>query len=398
MALNRKRIIWIVVGVAVLGMMVNAFRPKPVDVDLATVSLGALRVTVNEDGRTRVRERYVVSAPIMGRLARIDLDPGDAVEAGKTLVAAIEPADATLLDPRTRARSEATRKAAQAANEQGKANLERATDAELHARKEWERAKKLGESGALSVSEADRARFTHQTAENDLRSAEAAVQIARFELEQAEAALMHGTGSAASGIERFDIRSPIDGCVLRRLQESSIVVPAGTPLLELGDPAQLEVVIDVLSRDAVRIDPGNTVILQHWGGEQPLTGRVRIVEPAAFTKISSLGVEEQRVNVIAELEGDRDAHSALGDGFRVEANIVVWEADSVLKAPAGALFREGDDWAAFRVENGKAKMRRIKAGHSNGIEVEVIEGLKAGDEIVLHPSDALRDGSRIASR
>lgn len=398
MALKRKRILWIVVGIVVLGVMANAFRPKPIDADITTVSRGALRVTVNEDGRTRVRERYVVSAPIMGRLGRIGLQPGDVVEAGKTLVASIEPADATLLDPRTRARSEAIRKAAVVANEQARTNLDRATAAEAHARKEWDRARTLGESGALSVSDVDRARFTHETAEKDLRSAEAAVQIARFELEQAEAALMHGSGGGDSGIERFDIRSPIDGCVLRRLQESSIVVPAGTPLLELGDPAQLEVVIDVLSRDAVRIDAGDTVILEHWGGNQPLTGRVRIVEPAAFTKISSLGVEEQRVNVIAELEGDRDAHSALGDGFRVEANIVVWKAESVLKAPAGALFRDGDDWAAFRVENGRAKLRRIQAGHSNGIEVEVIEGLEAGDEIVLHPSDALRDGSRITSR
>lgn len=398
MAVKKKRIIWIVVGVAVLALMVNAFRPKPVDADIAEVTRGALRVTVNEDGRTRVEERYIVSAPIMGRLERIDLDPGDTVEAGKTLVAAIEPADATLLDPRTRARSEAVRKAAVAANEQARTNLDRATAAESHARKEWDRAQKLGESGALSVSEVDRARFAHETAEKDLKSAGAAVQIARFELEQAEAALMHGSGSGVSGLEPFEIRSPIDGCVLRRLQESSIVVPAGTPLLELGDPSELEVVIDVLSRDAVRIDAGDVVIFQHWGGDRPLPGRVRTVEPAAFTKVSSLGVEEQRVNVIAELEGDREAHSALGDGFRVEANIVVWEADSVLKAPAGALFREGDDWATFRVENGRAKLRRIQTGHSNGIEVEVVEGLTAGDKLVLHPSDALTDGSRITSR
>jgi HlyD family secretion protein len=358
-----------------------------------------LQVTVNEDGRTRIKERYVVSTPLGGRLLRVELKAGDVVEAGKTLLTAIEPTEPELLDPRTRAQAEARVKAAEAARMQAVPLLERRARPRVRADRPGT-AGRLYEEKTLSHQDLDNAEQKERTTAADLKSAQFAVQIADYELELAKAALLrtnHGN-SGASDSWHFPILSPISGRVLRVFQESSAVVPAGARLLELGDPADLEVEIDVLSADAVKVKPGAKVFLEHWGGDAPLLGRVRLVEPSGFLKISALGVEEQRVNVIVDFTDPLEKRPTLGDAFRVEGRIVVWENDDVIRLPVGALFREGDDWAVFVVAGRRAKLQRVKIGQRNDLEADVTSGLAAGARVIVHPSDRVRDAIVVKPR
>jgi len=333
---------------AVVGGLGYAFYPEPVDADLATIERGSLLVTVDEDGKTRIREKYVVSAPLAGRLLRIDMEAGDPLIAGKTLLATIEPRDPELLDARTVAQSEARVKAAEAALKKMEPQLETVRDAQAFAEAELARARKAAVGNAISKSELENAEFIYRQRSEELRSTRIQEEIARFELEQAQAALLRtrprdegqtagSSGADGNGGWNFTIYSPINGRVLRVLQESAAVVNAGTPLLELGDPLDLEAEVDVLSRDAIKVHPGARVLLEHWGGDKVLLGRVRLVEPSGFTKISTLGVEEQRVNVIVDFVDPPEARTTLGDGFRVEARIVIDEAHDVLKVPTSAL-------------------------------------------------------------
>ena len=395
-ARNRRRIVPVAAAVAVVAAIVWALLPKPVAVDVTPVTRGAVVVTVDEDGRTRVKERYVVSSPLAGRLRRIELDPGDPVAAGTTLLAVIEPSDPTLLDPRARAEAEARVRAAESAVGRAEALLGGARAANDLAAAELGRAKRLFETEILSRQELDQAEERARVAADEVRAADFAREVARFELEQARAALGRGTPDLRDGA--FEIHAPVDGRVLRVFEESAVVVGAGTPLVEVGDPAELEVEIDVLSSDAVRVVPGARVSLEHWGGGAPLRGRVRRIEPGAFTKISALGVEEQRVNVIVDLEDPPGERERLGDGFRVEARIVVAEADDVLKVASGALFREDDRWALFRVENGHARLVPVGTGLRGEAEVQVTEGVSEGDSVVLHPSDRVADGVAVTRR
>lgn len=380
--------------------LVYAFLPRAVPVDVATVTRGPLQVTVNDDGRTRIRERYVVSAPLAGRLRRVELHAGDTVEHGKTLLATLEPTDPELLDPRARAQAEARVKAAETTRKHAEPLLERARTAGEFARTELDRAKNLFAEKTLSHQELDSAEQKERTAAEEFKAAQFSLQIADYELEQARAALLrtHPGGSASPDNWQFPIVSPIDGRVLRVFQESSGVVPAGARLLELGDPAELEVEIDVLSTDAVRIKRGTKVFLEHWGGDTPLLGRVRVVEPSGFLKISALGVEEQRVNVIVDFTDPPAKRSTLGDAFRVEARIVIWEGTDVLKLPVGALFREGDDWAVFVVERGRARLQRVRIRQRNDLEAELVEGVTAGATVIVHPSDRVLDGAAVQQR
>ncbi len=410
--LGSKLFVLLVVAAIVAGLG-YAFLPEPVDVDVATVGRGTLRVTVDEDGKTRIREKYVVSAPLAGRLLRIDMDPGDRVIAGKTLLTMIEPRDPELLDARTIAQSEARVKAAEATLRQVEPMLEEARAAQAYAEAELARVRQAARSNAASQSELDSAIFLYRQRSEELRSTRVSQEIAQFELEQARAALVRsrpreeappgarppGTGTAADNPAaaagngwNFPIYSPISGRVLRVFQESAAVVNAGTPLLELGDPSDLEVEVDVLSRDAVKIDPGALVLLEHWGGDHVLHGRVRLVEPSGFTKISTLGVEEQRVNVIIDLVDPPESRTTLGDGFRVEARIVTAEAGDVLIVPTSALFRVGEKSALFKVVDGVARQQIVEVGHQNGLEAEITDGLDEGDQVILHPSDQVEDG------
>ncbi len=388
---------WIVAAVVVVGLLVYAFRPVAAEVDTAAVSRDPLVVTVAAEGKTRIRERYVVSTPLAGQLLRIRHRPGDEVTAGQSIVATIEPSDPSLLDARAKAEIDARVKATDAARQQADAGLKRAKTAHDLARRQWERVKGLGT--AVSTDERDVAEGKERVAADEVRAAEFAVRVAEFEHEQAKAARVRTQPrlSADAEADRLDIRAPIGGLVLRVFQESEAVVAGGTKLLELGDPRDLEMEIDVLSTDAVKMRPGARVIVDHWGGPEPLAGRVRVVEPAGFLKVSALGVEEQRVNVIADFTDPLDKRKPLGDAYRVEARIVISEGEAV-KVPAGALFRKGTGWACFAVRDGRVKLTEVTVGRTNGLETEVSSGLAEGDTVVLHPSDRVKDGVRVVSR
>lgn len=388
-----------VCGVAALAAY--ALWPRPIEVDLATASEGPLAVTVDEDGRTRVRDRYVVSAPLAGQMARIELEPGDAVVAGQTLLTTIQPVDPSLLDERTRREAEARLRAATAAIDQANSRIAEAREAHESAQHEFERAKMLVKTKAVTQAEFDLFEHAERRTAQAVRSAEFALQVAQFERELAQAALLRtksAGGSATPVDERLDIRAPITGRILRRMQESARVVEPGLPLVELGDTNQMEIEIDVLSSDAALIRPRAKVLLEEWGGSQPLAARVRLVEPAGFLKISSLGVEEQRVNIIADFTGPPETRAALGDAYRVEARIVVWESPRVLKIPAGCLFRVRGQWAVYVANNRAVRLRRVEVGHNSGLEAEILRGLVVGEQVIVHPSDKLADGSKITPR
>jgi HlyD family secretion protein len=388
------------IGLGVVAAVVSAFLPKPVEVDLAKAERGAMLVTVNEDGKTRVKERYDVSTPLAGRLLRIELKAGDAVEAGKTLLAIVEPNEPELLTARAVAQAEARVKAADAAKERAAPALKSALASHQLAETNYARVQRLAGRGAGSPQDVDDTEHKLRVAKEDVRAAQFAAQVAEFELEQAKAALLRARpdslGNPSDG--RFEIKSPISGRVLRVFQESAGAVTVGTKLIELGNPRDLECEIDVLSTDAVKIRPGARAILEHWGGDEPLEGRVRLVEPAAFTKVSALGVEEQRVNVLIDFVDPFEKRTSLGDAFRVEARIVVWEKDNVLKVPAGALFRQAERWAGYVAQGGHARLRFLRIGHNNGEEAEVLDGLKEGNQIVVHPSDKIAEGTAIVAR
>ncbi len=378
--------------------LVAALRPAPVAVDLATIRHGSLVVTVTDDGQTRIRERYVVSAPLAGRLVRIELDPGDDVVAQQTLLTSIEPTDSSLLDPRAIAEAEARVRAAEARVQLAGPRVESAKVAVDLAETELARLQDLARSNAGTQQELDKQRAVYRQAGHDLEAAKFGLEIARYELDVASAALTR-TGSTDSAVGwSFPIHSPISGRVLRVFQESSTIIGAGERILEVGDPADLEVVVDLLSTDAVRIRPGNRVSLQQWGGNESLPGIVRLIEPSAFTKVSALGIEEQRVNVVIDFVDDPQQRPPLGDGFRVEASVVEWEADSVLTVPAGALFRKDEEWAVFVARNGTARQTTVSLGHRNDDNAEVLQGLQDGDQVVLYPGDRVADGDTIAVR
>lgn len=406
---------------AIAAATVFALLPKPVAVETVSVARGDLRVTVDEDGKTRVIDRYVVSAPLGGTIGRSELEPGDPVEVD-TLLATIEPIAPPLLDARTRAETQARLLAAQASKRQANASVSRAKAAYEFAQAERDRSAQLVAKGSSSQRTLDVAELELRTREQDLESARFGVRVAQYEVEVAKAAVARidsaqtkakpgkpspSTSSDAAKDEDasredvVEVRSPIVGSVLRVLHEQEGVVQPGTPLFELADPHALELVVDVLTTDAIQIEPGAPVEVRQWGGDLPLQGRVRMIEPSAFTKISALGVEEQRVNVIIDLGSRSDASDnpqmkALGDGFRVEAGIVVWEGHDVLTIPVSALFRSGDTWTVWVVEQRHATLREVEVGHREGLVVEITRGLDEGEQVVNHPSDAVREGVEVA--
>jgi HlyD family secretion protein len=397
---NGRFLRWLVVAIAatavVSWLVYNWYRPTTV-VDVATVGFGPMEVTIEEDGKTRIKDRYVVSSPLMGKLVRIALEPGDVVIAKQTIAATIRPTEPSLLDTRQKLQAQAREKAAQLAVEQAKSREAQIRPLMDLAERTYGRLSKLGTSVSQQDLQVAEAEYRSQT--QAISVATLATQIAEFELQQAQAALVHvsSDGSEDSNAETTDflVYSPIDGKVLRVLQESSAIVQPGTPLLEMGDPNNLEIEVDVLSNQAVRISAGNRVLIEHWGGDQPLHGVVRRVEPAGFTKISALGVEEQRVNVIIDLLEPPAQRPTLGDGYRVEAQIAIWQADNILQVPSSALFRTQADWSVFVVQNGVLQVRTIEISHRNRQFAEVTSGLKENEVVVLHPTDQLKQGTRV---
>jgi HlyD family secretion protein len=375
---------------------VLALRPQPVPVDAVSAVRGPLVVAVEEDGMARVKDRFVVSAPVTGSLSRLALEPGDAVKAGDAL-AEIAPATSPLLDERTRAQAEARLGAALSSLGQARAQVSRAKVAQDIEEQELARSRRLAASGAISAHALEQAEFTRRMRTEELSSAEFGAKVAEEEVRVARVSLGRD-GAGAHPDRHVDVLAPVSGSVLRVHQKSAGVVQASTPLLEVGDPAALEVVVDLLTTDAVHVLPGTPVVIHGWGGAQSIAGRVRRVEPSAFTRPSALGVDEQRVNVIVALADPHEHWSALADGYRVEARIVLWQSASVLKVPQGAVFRRGDGWAVFRLENDTAHLTPVTLGHRGETEVEVASGLREGAIVAVHPGDRVKDGVRVERR
>jgi HlyD family secretion protein len=398
---DRRLLFWLpIVAVTALALL-WLFWPRAVAVDFVTVARGPLEVSVSDEGETRVKDVYVVSAPVPGLMRRIALEAGDPVVAGETVTARIEPSDPSFLDMRTAAEARAAAQAAEAAQRLAVASVRRA-EAELDfAQAELARYRGLAERDTVSANDLDAAERRARTAAAALDEARAALRVRESELVQARARLMApGLARRRRGADCdcVDVYSPVSGSVLRVLQESEAVVASGTPLVEIGNPGDLEIVVDLLSTDAVRVQPGQPVRIEAWGGAGDLAGRVRRVEPFGFTKVSALGIEEQRVNVIIDFTEPPERWRRLGHGYRVEPRIVLAAAESALKVPRAALFRDGGKWAVFRRDGGRAQLQHVELGLASGLEAEITQGLAEGDEVVLQPGDRVSDGTRIRPR
>jgi HlyD family secretion protein len=392
-----KRALGVLVLLATLGAIVLAWLPDPVPVEIAQATRGRLSVTVDEDGRTRVKDRYVVSAPLLAKLSRIELEAGDPVAEGQPL-ARLVPLDPPMLDTRSRAQAVARVAGSAAAQRQAQVEVQRARSALQFARQQAARQRALGRTGASSAQLAEQAELEERTARDALASAEFAARVAKYELQMAELAVGRGQERGQEH-EQIEVASPVQGQVLRVIQESAAVVQPATPLLEIGDLAALEIVADVLTSDALHIRKGARAFVERWGEGQPLAARVRRVEPSAFTRISTLGVEEQRVNVILDLDAPRSQWSALGDGFRVEIRIEIWSGEGVLTVPTSAVFRDQNRWSAYVVdEDGTARLVRLELGHRGRDRVEVRRGLAEGARVIVHPGDRVQDGTRVKRR
>lgn len=381
------------------GAMTWAFWPRPITVDMASASDGPFQVTLDADGKTRVRESYQISAPVAGRMLRVTVHAGDTITANKTVLARIEPTDPGFLDFRSRSQAEAAVKAAEAARSLAEAELARTRAERDYAESELKRARVLAAKGTISESALDRAERDARTKSAQVAAAEAALRVRAFELETARASLIDPSATAGTPPSCcVSVRAPVSGQVLLVLKEDAGVVAAGTPLIDIGDPTDLEIVTDLLSEDAVAVTPGADVLIEHWGGPGTLTGKVRRIEPYGFTKVSALGVEEQRVNVLIDITAPGETWSRLGHGFRVKTRIITYRKDKALQVPLGALFRSGDDWAVFVVKDGRARLQRVRLGHRNAHTAEILDGLSAGDTVVMHPGDRVEDGTRVAPR
>lgn len=397
MKIRFRTVFWIATGAALAALLVFAFLPQPVPVDIAQTTRGAMRVTVRDEGRTRVRDEYVVSAPVAGQLLRVDYKPGAGVNAGET-VARILPGEPAFLDSRALAEAQARVRSAEAAVNAARAELERSEEQLAFSRTEAERITSLRARELVSGEAYDRAQLELRTAQTARNAAADNVELRTAELDAALARLTQpGRRSDPDAI--VEVVAPVSGRVLRVAQESESVIAAGAAILSIGDPSNLEVVVEMLSTDAVQVAAGAEVIMEDWGrGDVPLKGRVRLVEPYGFLKVSALGVEEQRVNVIVDFAGPESEWSTLGHGFRVEAAIVTWQADDVLKVPVAALFRDGGEWAVFRVVDGGARLTTVEIGRDNGEVAQVLGGLEPDQAVILYPGEQLGDGVSVERR
>ncbi len=395
MKFSLKTLIWGTLLIAVGLVATFAMFPKPIEVEAAKATLGPLRVTVQEDGKTRIRERYVVSAPVAGRVSRIELKPGDYCHE-HMLLAVILPSDPAILDARARAEAEARVQAAEAAKLRAASNEEQARIAHDLNQSQLQRAESLLPSAAISREEFDVLKAQALASAQAIKTALFDAEIAQYEFEVSQAAVKQFSQSDDEVTAApFELFAPIAGKVLRVFEESSTVVPVGEPLLEIGDPQNLEIEIDVLSTDAVRTQPGAELTIEHWGGDTPLAGNVRVIEPAAFTKISSLGVEEQRVNIIADIVEPPERIAALGDGYRIEARITVNQLDRALLIPSSALFRHQREWHVLTIVAGSAQLQRVSIGLQNETHTQITDGLQVDDQVIVYPSDTLKPGSAV---
>lgn len=399
-----RRILTLGAVALVTAGLVAAFWPQPVLVDTGEVRRGDMVLTVDEEARTRVRDAYVVSAPVTGRLIRVDLEPGDIVIQGETAVVRMLPTNPSALDARSREQVRASISAAQAALRAAQAELNRAVADRDLAEADAERAHKLFDQGNTSEAVMDRAVSHFRMVEAAVDTARAAISMRIADLDSARAQLIsfdtkgaHATQVDATNM--VEIPAPITGRVLQVMQQSETTLQAGSPILEIGDTAgDLEVVVELLSTDAVRVTEGDRVIIANWGQDAPLEGIVERIDPWGFTKYSALGVEEQRVNAVIRFSGPADKRTGLGHGFRVETRIVVWEAEDALILPSSALFRDNGNWAVFVDKGGIAEMRRVDIGRNNGIDAQALGGVGVGETVVLFPTSGIVDGVKITPR
>jgi HlyD family secretion protein len=380
------------IALALVVLIAWLFRTPPVPVDVATVAPGDLLLTVDEEGETRLKDLYVVSAPVAGRVQRIEIEAGDAVVAGETVLARFIPADPAIHDARSRSEAEAGVRLAEADRRKAMAERDFA-EADLR------RVAALQRQGTVAVATLDRARMAARTARAAMDQAMAALAKRQADLDSARAAIAAGPSQGRfAGARIIAVTSPVSGRVMKRLQQSEQILAAGTPLVEMGDTARLEIVTDVLSADAVKVSEGAEVLIDEWGGPETLAGVVRRVEPFGFTKISALGIEEQRVNIVTDFTSSPERWRALGHGYRVLTRMVLGRRKDVLKVPVGALFHEGTDWAVFVVDRGRARRRAVEIGLKTPLEAEIKAGLSAGAAVIVHPSDRIGDGTAVAPR
>lgn len=393
----RKHPVIISITVLIVALLIWGFWPQPVFIEAIEAKRAPLTITIEEEGRSRVVDRYIISAPIDGVACRQQLDVGDEVTQGQVLLG-ITPLESQVLDPRSRAQTKAQVAAADSALHAAEQQAEAAEASAKLAVIEHERLKPLVEKGVISTDAYDKTATQVQTTAAAQRSADFQVEVARYELQAATTVLEYTAADRGEPAERLPVVSPIDGRVLKVTRECEGPVRTGDLLLEVGDPTVLEVEVDVLSADAVKIKPGMKVLFERWGGEAPLEGIVRIIEPVGFLKISALGVEEQRVWIISDFTSPAEQWQRVGDGYRVEAKFILWHEDDVLQVPASSLFRYKDGWAVFAVENNHAKRRVVKVGQRNGLTAQILEGINEGEQVVNHPSDDVEDSRRVKQR
>jgi HlyD family secretion protein len=392
-----RRLIPYAIGAVLLAAIIAGLWPKPIRVETGAVTRGPLTVSVYEEGMTRIRHRHVISSPVSGLLNRVELRPAAPITAGETVLATLVAGPSGFLDPRSRAQAEARVKATQAAQMARQAEIDRAEASLELARKELARLEALRGTGAISAQDLDIAENRVQVLMRDLSVAEFALKVSEFEVAQAQAALLQAQAPNSEDTEPLQILAPVDGYVLNVYEENARIIPSGTPIMEVGDPRDLEAEIELLSIDAVAVSPGARVSIERWGGDAPLRGRVSVVERGGFTKISALGVEEQRVKVRIDFIDQPPPGRELGDRFRVEARIVTWHGEDILKVPTGALFRRGGHWMAFAVEGGRVRLRKVEIGQSDGISAEVRSGLLEGETVILYPPDNVRESVPVSA-
>lgn len=404
-AKKRSRLILTTVTVLVVGSALTAaFWPKPTMVDMGSVTRGAMQMTIDEEGRTRVRDAYIVSTPVAGQLQRVSVQPGDPVVRGETVVAHMRPTNPAALDVRTREQAQAAVAAAEAALRVARADLNSAMASRDLAQTEFARTEKLVKRGISSNAALDHARQSARVADASVDTAKAAISMRVAEISNVQAQLIGFDDprlAATMGASSDDIPlyAPANGRILRLIQQSETSLPAGAPVMEIGNiENDLEVVVDLLSTDAVRVTVGDPVIIADWGGAQELAGKVIRVDPFGVTQFSALGVEEQRVNAVISFTSQPEDYTGLGHGFRVESRIVVWQDENALIVPAGALFRSGDAWAVFLVKDGSATQRRVEIGQNNGIQAHITSGLVEDDRVILYPSSGLSEGMDVTER
>jgi len=403
-----RTIVFSAAAVAIGAAVYMGLQPQPLEIEVAAVKRGPMRVTIEEEGKTRLRDRYVVSAPVAGRLQRVPWKVGDAISAGQVVTSLI-PTPLDFVDARRRSEAGARMQSAAAARDSAEARL-RATQEQLKSasaesaywKQQLAREEDLLKAGDLQASRVDRTRTELRRADATRTAAEEAVTGARFEVDRARADIEAVKASVSDPEPRrseiVEVKSPVSGRVLKVVRDSEGVVAPGTSIVEIGNTRAIEVEVELLSADAVRVGPGTPVELTRWGGDFPLKARIRQVEPTGYTKISALGVEEQRVRVIAGIVSPEEQWQRLGEGYRVEASFILWEGEGVLQVPASALFRPGEGWAVFAVDGGFARRRAVQVAHRNGLVAEIAGGLREGEQVIPHPDDAVKDGQAVRLR